>query len=576
MALSQAARALNSSRAPGLTWKLRDRSSGAVWAAFLTVVIASPWVQVGYIFGTDWPGPRRFDWPTAVSSLAPIQVILDSLSRIMSAQLTGKLFVFALLFIAAFLAFRAVPTDGFVPKAAGAALYVFNPFVFGRLHYGQFYLLAGYALLPWAAIRLRELCARPRWRAGVLLGVSASLVAVFTVHLLLVFAVLAAVVAASYVVAVKDRAVYVKRLLTALASAGATAILLCSYWAIPFLLGRGVEAAVIGGTSTGQLNAYAVVQDQTLGLLPNLLGLYGFWAENSGRFTSMKAFVPAWPLVLAIVLGVAAIGTYVSLRRKESGMRPWVAGLVIAAVLTVLLEMGVSSPLTAGFVRWLDSTIPLYKGMRDAGKWAALLALVYSQLFGLGTAAVLDWIRKLRLPTSQLEWVTPLVMGLLIALPLYYGNGLLFGIHGEIKPSDYPAGWYAADRALSADPHPDRTLFLPWHEYMAYTFIRNQNKVVACPAPTFFSVPILSSANPEVAGIPAPGDSEQVAISNLVAAGQTGQWAAILAAGGVKYVLVAKEVDWASYRYLGSEPGLVLVADYVSIQLYRNTLIPDR
>jgi hypothetical protein len=67
-----------------------------------------------------------------------------------------------------------------------------------------------------------------------------------------------------------------------------------------------------------------------------------------------------------------------------------------------------------------------------------------------------------------------------------------------------------------------------------------------------------------------------VSISNLVAAGQTGQWASILAAGGVKYVLVAKEVDWASYRYLVSQPGLVLVADYVSIQLYRNTLIPDR
>jgi hypothetical protein len=163
-------------------------------------------------------------------------------------------------------------------------------------------------------------------------------------------------------------------------------------------------------------------------------------------------------------------------------------------------------------------------------------------------------------------------LGLLLALPLYYGNGLLFGVHGEIRPSEYPSGWYAADRVLSADPHPGRTLFLPWHEYMAYGFIQNQNKVVAPPAPTFFSVPIITSANPEIAGS-APTDPEQVAITRLVGAGASGDWSAELAARGIKYVLVAREVDWQAYQYLKNQPGLVLQADYGSIQLYRNKLL---
>ena len=38
-----------------------------------------------------------------------------------------------------------------------------------------------------------------------------------------------------------------------------------------------------------------------------------------------------------------------------------------------VLEMGVSQPQTAGLVTWLDSHFVLYRGMRDAGKWAALL-----------------------------------------------------------------------------------------------------------------------------------------------------------------------------------------------------------
>ena len=47
----------------------------------------------------------------------------------------------------------------------------------------------------------------------------------------------------------------------------------------------------------------------------------------------------------------------------------------------------------------------------------------------------------------------------------------------------------------------------------------------------------------------------------------------ILAARNVKYVLLAREVDWSSYGYLDSQPGLVRVGDYGSIVLYRNSLV---
>jgi hypothetical protein len=211
--------------------------------------------------------------------------------------------------------------------------------------------------------------------------------------------------------------------------------------------------------------------------------------------------------------------------------------------------------------------------MRDAGKWAALLAVVYSQLFGLGVNEIIGRIRKLELPPANVEWVGATAAGLLIALPLYYGNGLLFGMHGEIMPSAYPAGWYTADHVLSSDPHPGRTLFLPWHKYMAYSFIQNQNRVVACPATNFFSVPIVSSANADIPGVAAPSDPDQVAVSNLVEAGATGDWSHTLAGLGVKYVLVAREVDWKSFDFLSRQDGLALVGDYATIVVYRNTLL---
>jgi hypothetical protein len=286
----------------------------------------------------------------------------------------------------------------------------------------------------------------------------------------------------------------------------------------------------------------------------------------------MKDFVPLWQAVLALLLLVGAIGATAGFKERRNQIAAWVAGLLVAAAIGLILEAGVSQPMTSVLVRWLDA-VPIYRGMRDAGKWAALLALVSSQLFALGAIAILNWIGKVRRSAITREWLQSIATGLLLALPIYYGNGLLFGLHGEIRPSQYPSGWYVADQVLAADSHPGRTLFLPWHEYMSLSFVRNQNRIVAPPAPTFFSTLVLVSADPEVPGIVPPKTPDQEAVSSLVQNGSQGLWAEVLATRGIKYVLLAREVDWKSYSYLDGQSGLVRVGDYGSIVLYRNTLM---
>ena len=215
--------------------------------------------------------------------------------------------------------------------------------------------------------------------------------------------------------------------------------------------------------------------------------------------------------------------------------------------------------------------------MRDAGKWGALIALIYAQLVPLGAMVLLAWVREHGPhpdPPPEGEGIAgiaeALAMGLLLAIPLYYGNGLLFGAHGEIQPSSYPAGWYQADQLLAADPHPGRTLFLPWHLYLGLDFVRNTNNVGASPAPSFFSVPIVSSQDPEIPGISPPPEPDQAAISRLVAEGAAGDWAGELARRNIKYVVLAGEGDWTQYQFLSSQPGFVVVGDYGSIAVYRN------
>jgi hypothetical protein len=547
---------------------------GTLWAALLTVLIVGPWFAAGYLFGTDWPGPRRIDFPIELRSSYPATFTLAVASRLLSAEIAGKLLVVGSLYAAAVTAFRSLPVGGFWARAVASTVYVVNPFVYGRLHYGQLFLLAGYALLPWVAVRYRELLQLPSRRNALLVALALSGIAVFSTHLFLISGFLGAILLLAYIAASQAKKQYARSLVVALAVSVLVTLGATAYWVVPLLRGVGPEGSELIAFGSGDINAFAAVGDQHLGLVPNLLGLYGFWAENSNRFASMKIFIPAWPAVLVMILLICVIGLVAAFRQRTHQLGPWIAGLLGAGAIGFALEMGVSHPVTAGLVNWLDAHFVIYRGMRDAGKWAALLALVYAQLAGLGAGTIVGWLHKQVLGHPRYELAPSIAIGFLIALPLYYGNGLLYGAHGQVKPSQYPPGWYTADRKLASDSSPGRTLFLPWHEYMRYGFIQNQDSVVVTPAPSFFSVPILASTNLEVSGIAAPTNSDQEAISHLVIQGGTGQWASVLAAKDVKYILLAKEVDWQAYKYLAGQPGLVLVGDYGSIQLYRNTEVP--
>jgi hypothetical protein len=465
---------------------------------------------------------------------------------------------------------------GFVPRAIASLVYVVNPFVYGRLHYGQIFLLAGYAILPWVAVRVRRLLVEPNVKSALLLAAGLVALGAVDLHLLVEAVLLLAAVVLGYLALQRRESGYLPRLARAFLASVGIALLGSAYWLIPLAVGKSPVAAALAHIGTPDLAVYSSVADPRLGLLPNLLGLYGFWAEASGRFPSLKFFAPFWPVVLITLLALAAIGAIVVLRSREGtdwgAHRPWVAGLLLATVVALLLDVGVADPHVAPVVRWLNQVFPPYRGMRDAAKWAAILALVYAQLVPLGVTFLLAWVNRQLRSGSIREITAALVAGLALALPLYYGNGLLFGMHRQVQPSAYPAGWYAADRVLTTDPHPGRVLFLPWHLYLSLSFVRNVDSIVANPAPQFFSVPVVISQNAEIIGIPPPDDPAQVTFARLVGQGATNDWGKTLAAENIKYVILAREVDWRAYRYLENQPNLVQVGDYGSLVLYRNIL----
>lgn len=553
-----------------------ERWAPVAWGLFLTLLITGPWLLPGYFFGTDFPGPRHFNFPSAPTSYAGLETVLALVGLVFPGEVVGKLLVVGALFGAALASYRAVPVQGFVPRATASLIYVFNPFVYDRLAYGQLTVLAGYAALPWVASSLRQMLQEPGPKRAALTAAAFVVISSLDVHLALIAVLMGVFAVLAYSLMGMRTPANLVPLGSYLLLAGLVAIAASAYWVVPMIHGAGSEAQILAGIGQGDLNAFRTVPDPNLGLLPNVLGLYGFWAEQGGRFASMKVYVPGWPLVISMILVLALMGAVTTLVRGNSDVqwdRRWAIGLVLSGVAATVLDLGVADQHVAPLVRWLDYAFSPYRGMRDAGKWAALLAFVYSQLASIGVAGLMIWVGARFKPGPSRELATALVTATVLALPLFYGNGLLFGMHGQIQASAYPPGWYAADRAIAADPHPGRVVFLPWHGYMAFSFVRNTNRVVGSPAPFFFSVQVVVSRDLEIPGVAPPaGDPDQTTVSELVAAGGQGDWASTLANRDFKYLLLARDGDWQSYSYLDAQTGLVLVGDYGSIILYRDLL----
>src|SRR3984893_8275884 len=166
---------------------MRERSIASPYltAIALSLLIAGPWLLPGYLFGTDWPGPRHFSVPGDFSSGLLFDVVLVVVSAIISAELTTKLLILIALLAGGLGAFRALPVGGFIPRAMASLIYIFNPFVYGRIHYGQLALIAAYALLPWIAGRLLALMREPGWRTAFILAAELTALGILDLHLLI-------------------------------------------------------------------------------------------------------------------------------------------------------------------------------------------------------------------------------------------------------------------------------------------------------------------------------------------------------------------------------------------------------
>jgi hypothetical protein len=277
----------------------------------------------------------------------------------------------------------------------------------------------------------------------------------------------------------------------------------------------------------------------------HLVSGHGFWRAGSqvGPTTAGSALVGAAIVVLA-VLGARRLPT------------AWGRRATIVAALGFAMAAASGIPGVAALYRYVTSGGPGVV-VRESQRVLPMFLVWAAPAAALGAVELAGGLRR---RWSRVYLAVPAACAVVLA-----GPGL-WGIGGRLEPVQFPQGW--AQVRADVQRRPGTVLALPWHEYLDLDFAGGRR--VLNPLPDYLGGDVLSSADPELGSggeerVDTRGPAVLLALAEL-RAGRSAS--ASLARLGVRWVVVAHEVDWQAYRSVASDPGLEPTLRTPTIDLY--------
>ncbi|MCW2598998.1 MAG: hypothetical protein JWM02_827 [Frankiales bacterium] len=500
-----------------LALRIRSRL-GLTVGAGLAVLLLGPLLGPGYVLVRDMvfvprmPLGRQLLGLDGVPRAVPSDLLVALASRVVAAGWLQDLVLVAIVVCGAWGAGRLVPTASRAGALAAATTYGWSAYLHERLLLGQWALLVGWAVLPWAArAALAWRRGHPGWPAIACLACAAT-------------------GGASAVLLVGLVVVVCGRPLKALA---ATALLSLP-WALPGLL-----QPVASGDPAG-VAAFAAHADTPLGLLGSLLTGGGVWAPAAvppGRSAGVVAAV--------LVLLVAAVGL----------PRLWTRlghRLLVAGGMGLLLALLGRLPGLSDALRWAVVHVPAAGLLRDGQKWLAPFVLLTAAAVACGAEVVVA-----RVPRERVRRVAA---ALVVLAPIAALPGAAWGEHRRLTVSHYPRDWQRV---------PDQTrgmvLVLPWTLYRAFPW--DGNRTVLDPATKLLRRPVVNDDLPLVQGSVRGEDPVAARVEAAVTSGEA--LLPALRAAGIAQVLVERTTRGADPGALERQTrGLTVVTETDELALY--------
>lgn len=556
----------------------------------LTLLVVFPlFIKPGFVFLLDWAPVSQP--PTSQWGIADNYVIFNFVWWFLHFLLPGGFLQKALLFLSLFLAGLGMVRLGVTLRTYGVStwggyfggiFYMFNPFVYSRALTGQWNIITAYALLPWLLVSLLYFLKRPAFFSACRVALWCTAIILLNIHVgLLAFLLLLGV---SVFTAMFS---FVQSWRRGIQFGGWLVVIfliflaLNSYWIGPAIAEKSaVKHFTQQVISQTDIFSFFTRPDPVHGVLWNTAAMYGFWADEDQRYVLQKIFVLYWLYLFFAFFALVLWGAMVSLRNcfrhnaffRHSEESQW--GVVLPLILTGLVAfffaVGVSYEPIKPTILWLYNHIPFLRGFREPHKFVALLVFIYAIFGAIGVNDLLARIERIK--NSKLLWFKLLAPGLFLLIPLAYSPGLLWGFHGQIKPSHYPKSWFQVDEWLASDSDEFRVLFLPWHQYINLSFANNQ--VIANPAEQFFHKPTIAGDNMEFGPIYTQStrpESRYIEGEILAKRKELTNMGEKLLLLNVKYVIFAQESDFFNYTFIEKQKDLVLVFKQDKMKVFRNT-----
>ena len=536
-----------------------------VYTSF-TLLILAPLSSSGYVLTVDMPWGPIIPHIAAFNNTWSLNVLMHITASLWGNWITQKMIlmiIFILASVGPHQLMKCVYKSERIPLTKARRcfyfagfFYTFNPFIYSRFMQGQWLVLFGYALLPWAVSSFYTLMRKPCAKQAVKAIMWTTAVGLVSIHTVSIVLLAHAVV--FIVISLQDRTVTaLKQRLKYIALASLAWLLVNSFWVLPILTRHSRTSQAISTFHESQLHAFATVGTVGGSVPLSTLLLEGFWPDLQGRYVLPSSLGWWWYIVAAAILSLVAIGIYKIIKQRDQlGI-----SLVILGVIGWWLAMGIGSSWSAGTTHFLINHVPFYRGYREPQKWLMLLALLYSYAGAIGLGAIADKVKN----ANNRQYV----IGGGLLLPLLFCPVLLWGAGGQLRSAPYPKDYATVEARLNQDNSNYKVLVLPWHEYLPLSYA---GRVVANPASHYFKQDMITGDNPELQGVPAENSSPLYRLINnqlLPNRYERTDMTSQLKPYNVRYVILLKEADWRDYGWLGQQIGLHKIQDGPTIRLYK-------
>lgn len=523
--------------------------------------VVAPWFfHSGYLFFVDFIWGPVIHWDLS-SQLTVFNVILGFFNLFLPSDLSQKFFI-TLVLLVVLLGGRKI-TSVLLPKKPVlifivSLFFLFNPFVYDRMGYGQIGVVGAFGFMSIAFGYLLEYLEKKQSKQVFLSGIFSGISILFASHFVFfntVFYMLFIVI-----VIIKHEKYPWKKLLRDLIIMLLIIIVLNLNWVIGnFIISSSKTSIIESGITRQDFVAFQTAGKDAWQVLTNVLLMGGFWGKDQYRYIDLMSLVGNWGRSFIILLPIMIWGVISAFRDKKR--RAFSIGLIIIALVSVFLALGIRMGISEKITFFLFDHLPFYKGMRETQKWVSVIVVCYGVFLAWGLNGLFSTkiVKK-----NSILFVTILVAIIIMQAPL-----MVWGMRGQLRPINYPPDWQEIDQTIKKESNCDKnTLFLPWHAYMSFNWVGN---IIVNPAKVYFTCPVISSTNMEWGGIyDNSGRIESALISEWINKRSESE---LLKNNelNIGYIILAKEIDWQNYDWLinHKQINLELIKETNTLLLYK-------